>query len=325
MRCRLFLAILVAAVLLSGFSGIRAENRRPKDAAEPPFGKLTVQEQKAVDDVLKSWEQHSKSIERYRCQFQRWEYDPVFGPAHTFKTWSKGAIMYSVPDGSLLEVEETWRYRAAIKSDDELKYVKREGESAEHWICGRTYIWEFDHESRRLIGHKLPSHMQGRMIVGFCPFALVLQNALNPHEETVDGPLQLLAEADAERMKQRYWIRRQPVAEGAREYRLELHPKSSRHAKICQKMDVIIAQEDFLPKVLVVYDRNFDPGRNPARTTFVFEKRQTNWTLSSNQLNIFHRQFVEPEMPPGWKKVVIDTAGIVRLGELIADSYLEPR
>jgi len=308
MKRTLFFAILIAASL-NGYPDIRAENRRPKDETQPPFERLHLQEQKAVDDVLKSWEQHSKSIERYRCQFQRWEYDPVFGPAGAFKTWSKGVIMYSVPDGSIFEVEETWQYRAPVKSDDEPKYVKRVGESTEHWICGRTCIWEFDHESKRLIGRELPSHMQGRMIVGppifcfLCPLAL-LRNTPKSHEGIVEGPLQLLDKVDAEAMKQRYWIRRQPTAEGATDYRLEMYPKSSWDAMICQKMDVIFAQEDLLPKGVVIYDRNFNPRSNPARTVFLFEKRETNWKLPSNQSNAFKRQFLEPQVPLGWKKVV---------------------
>ncbi len=308
MKRMVFIAILIAASL-NGFPDIRAENARPKDETQPPFEKLTVQEQKVVDDVLESWEQHSKSIERYRCQFQRWEYDPIFGPARTFKTWSKGVIIYSVPDGSMFEVEETWHYRSASESDDDLKYVKREGESTEHWICDRTFIWESDHESKRLIGHKLPPHLQGRVIVGppiicfLCRLTLLLRNTSEPHE-AIAGQLQLLAEIDAERMKQRYWIRQQPVAEGAMDYRLEMYPKSSRDAMICQKMDVIIAREDFLPNGVVIYDRNFNPRSNPARTVFAFEERATNWELPSNQLNAFKRQFEEPQVPLGWRKVV---------------------
>jgi len=304
----LFFAILIAASL-NGHPDVRAENRRPKDEAQPPLERLPLQEQKAVDDVLKSWEQHSKSIERYRCQFQRWEYDPVFGPAGTFRTWSKGVIMYSVPDGSIFEVEETWQHRASVKSDDEPKYVKREGESTEHWICGRTYIWEFDHESKRLIGRELPPHMQGRMIVGppiscfFCSLTL-LRNTPKSHEGIVEGPLQLLDKIDAEEMKQRYWIRQQPAAVGAMDHRLEMYPKASRDAEICQKIDVILAKDDFLPRGVVIYDRNFDPRRNPARTVFLFEKRETNWVLPSNQLTAFKRQFSEPQVPLGWKKIV---------------------
>jgi len=67
---------------------------------------------------------------------------------------------------------------------------------------------------------------------------------------------------------------------------------------------VIIAQEDFLPKGLVIYDRNFDQRKNPARTTFTFEKRQTNWNMLLDQLQPWKSQFHKPKVPYGWKKVV---------------------
>ncbi len=307
MKRMLLRAILIAASL-NGSSDIRAENRRHNGEVEPPFERLPLHEQKAVGDVLRSWEQQSKSIERYRCQFQRWEYDPIFGPAQTFKTWSKGLITYSVPEGSVFRVEETRQYTSASESDDKPKYVKREDESTEHWVCGRACIWEFDHKSKTLIGRKLPPYLQGRMIVGpltfrfFCP-PILLRNPPKRHEG-IEGQLQLLSEVDAERLKQRYWIRPHAADGSAKAHRLELYPKSSRDAEICQKMDVVIAQEDSLPKGLVIYDRNFNPRSNPARTVFLFENRQTNWELPPNEPNAFKRQFSEPQVPHGWIKVV---------------------
>ena len=307
MNRRLCLGIVIVAVLLSGFPGAQAENRRPQTEAEPPFGELTAQQQKAVDDVLRFWEQRSKSVKRYRCQFQRWEYDPVFGPAQECKTWSKGVIMYFVPDRALFRVDEKWDYRAPTRPGEKAKHVKREVEPTEHWICEGTYIWEFDHRAKRLIQRELPPHMRGKAIIGppTCLFrytCFVLLNDPKPHEATVDGPLQFLFGIDAERIKERYWIRRKPVPEDALEYHLEMYPKSSPEMVNCQKMDVIIVEEDFLPKGLVIYHRNFDPHTNPARTTFLIEHRETNWNVSSNRLN--NRQVVEPSVPAGWKKVV---------------------
>jgi len=71
-----------------------------------------------------------------------------------------------------------------------------------------------------------------------------------------------------------------------------------------QKVHVIIAQDDFLPKGLVIFDRNFDSVRNPARSTFTFENREVNWSVALQQLNLFNREFYEPKPPFGWKKVV---------------------
>ena len=76
----------------------------------------------------------------------------------------------------------------------------------------------------------------------------------------VDGPLPFLFGANAERIKQRYWIRPLPVPKDVeKEYWLEAFPKTRQDAANYQKVHVIISQDDFLPKGLVIFDRNFDP------------------------------------------------------------------
>jgi len=284
MKRYFFLCIVLTSGLLGGVGTTQAQSRRPQPAIQPPFEPLTAQEQKYLDDVLNYWEQRSKSIERYRCEFQRWEYDPVFGPAGTFKTYSKGEIKYEAPDKGLFKVNEVWDYKAPAQRGEKAKYVKRDGESGEHWICDGNTIIELDPKAKRLIQRELPPHMRGKAIT--------------------DGPLPFLFGADTVKMKQRYWIRRLPVPEGAKEYRLQAYPKTRQDAVNYQKVDVIIAQEDFLPKGLVIYDRNFDQRKNPARTTFTFEKRQTNWNMLLDQLQPWKSQFHKPKVPYGWKKVV---------------------
>ena len=68
-----------------------------------------------------------------------------------------------------------------------------------------------------------------------------------------------------------------------------------------QRLHVIIDQAEFLPAGLVIFDRNFDRGRNPARTTFTFENLEVNWDDAEGT---FDREFGEPKVPEGWKKVV---------------------
>lgn len=280
--------IVVAMALPNGFCAAQAPYRGSQDrsrqaAVQPPFT-LNAQEQKAVDDVLNYWEQRSKSIQRYRCQFQRWEYDPVFGPPGTFKTFSRGEINYEAPDKGMFKVTEMWDYKASTTPREEPKYVKRDGESAEHWICDGNNIWEHDPKAKRLIQRELPPHLRGKAIS--------------------DGPLPFLFGADAQKIKDRYWIRRKPVPEGAKEYLLEAIPKTRKDAANFSMVHVVIAQEDFLPKGLIIFDRNLDPRQKPARTTFTFDKRETNWNILLDQLQPWKSKFYEPKVPFGWKKVV---------------------
>jgi TIGR03009 family protein len=249
-----------------------------------PFAPLSPEFQKFLDDVLNYWEQRSKSIERYRCTFERWEYDPVFGPRDTFKTYSTGLIKYSAPDKGLFQVEDILHYTPPAKQGDKPTYRKREGESGEHWICNGTSIFEHDHKNQQLIERELPPQMHGKAIT--------------------EGPLPFLFGAEAQKIKQRYWIRPLRVPDGVKEYWLEAWPKLRKDAANYQKIHVIIDQAEFLPKGLVIFDPNFDSRESPARTTFTFSEREMNWSIALQQLNIWNRYFYEPKTPLGWKKIV---------------------
>lgn len=290
---------VVAAVVLG--CGIQAElaaaqapaaNAAPGPSAVPPpppavapFPPLNAQEQKFLDDVLNYWEQRSKAVERYRCTFRRWDYDPVFGPGNTFKTYSDGSIKYSAPDKGMYKVENIQHWTAPTQAGGKPSYTKRPDEVGEHWICDGRSVFEHDFKNKQLIQRELPPQMQGKAIA--------------------EGPLPFLFGADAAKIKQRYWIHPLPVpADVKGEYWLEAFPKLRQDAVNYQKVHVIIAQDDFLPKGLVIFDRNFDAARNPARSTFTFENREVNWNVTLQALVPWGREFFEPATPLGWKKVV---------------------
>jgi TIGR03009 family protein len=257
----------------------------PPVAAALPFPPLSPGDQKFLDDVLNYWEQRSKTVERYRCTFQRFEYDPVFGPRNIYKTYSEGIIRYEVPDKGLFKVEKIKHFTPPTQPGQQPTYTTREGEMGEYWICDGRYVYEHDHKNKRLIQRELPPHMRGKAIA--------------------EGPLPFLFGAEAEKVKQQYWIRPLDVPQEAQDaIWLEAYPKTRKGAANFQKVHVVIDRKDFLPKGLVIFDRNFDPQRNPARTTFTFEKREVNWSETLQQVNIFRRSFYQPGVPLGWKKVI---------------------
>ena len=51
----------------------------------------------------------------------------------------------------------------------------------------------------------------------------------------------------------------------------------------------------------MIFDRNFDRGRNPARTVYAFENREVN---RDDAEGTFDQECGEPTLPEGWKKVV---------------------
>jgi len=283
------LGVIWGIVLLANLAAIPAVTlaQGPQQPAlgQAPFPPLPPEHQKFLDDVLKLWEQRSQAVQRYRCSFKRWEYDPVFGPRDTFKTYSEGVIKYASPDKGLFKIEKIMEYAAPAQAGGKPQFQQREGDSGEFWICDGKSVYEHDHKNKQLIQRELPPYMQGKAIA--------------------EGPLPFLFGADAAQIKERYWIRPLPMPKDVKgEYWLEAFPKTRQDAANYLKVHVIIDHQDFLPKGLVIFDRNFDPVRNPARSTFTFEQRETNWSIALQQLKFWGQEFFEPKVPLGWKKVV---------------------
>ena len=254
-------------------------------AAQTPFPPLPPQDQQFLDRVLTNWEQRSKAVDRYRCTFKRWEYDPVFGPPNTFKTYSEGLIQYQTPDKGMFKVDKYMDFVPPAQAGGKPGFMQRSGDVVEHWICDGESVFEHDYKTKRLIQRELPPEMRGKAIA--------------------DGPLPFLFSAEAEKIKRRYWVRPLQVPKDIQgEYWLEAYPKTRQDAANFQRVHVIIDQADFLPKGLVLFDKNFDARTNPARTTFTFESREVNWNIALDKVTFWKKQFFKPEPPPGWKKVV---------------------
>ena len=93
----------------------------------PNWIPLAPNHQQYLDQLLTFWEQKSSQTNRYRCTFKRWEYDPVFGPKDTFKTYSEGVIKYSAPDKGLFRVDTLLEYQAPRNPGDKPTYDAAEG------------------------------------------------------------------------------------------------------------------------------------------------------------------------------------------------------
>jgi len=263
-------------------------SRRGEAQGEPqaPFGPLSPEHQQYLDQILEYWEYSSSKIERYRCRFQRWEYDPVFGPRDTHKTFSEGVIKYAAPDKGLFQVERTLHYAPPKRGGEEPQYVERANEHGEFWICDGQSVFEFDYANETLKERELPPGLRGKAIV--------------------DGPLPFLFGAKAESIKQRYWVRVVTPLEAEGEYWLEAYPKTRHDAANYKKVEVIIDEHDFLPKALQIYDVNYDPRTQPTRTVLAFKDREINWReFDLDPLKLFTREFHRPEKPRGWKKLFI--------------------
>lgn len=258
--------------------GPAANGPAPNRAASgvPDFVPLAAEHAKYLDDILKFWEHTTSKTERYRCVFNRWEYEPKL------KTYSEGVIKYSAPDKGLFRVESTKILVPPTQPGGDPEWKLDDQGFREHWVCDGKSIFEFDHLNKQLKQRRLPPEMQGKQIA--------------------EGPLPFLFGAKRDQLHARFWMRvLKPKAPN--EFWIEAWPKHRSDAANFKYLQVILAEQDFLPKGMVLFHRN------DHQTTFEFKQRETNWSMLGHQLNPFLREFFEPQTPRGWRKVVEPLGG----------------
>src|SRR6185437_5619461 len=128
---------------------------------------LNVQEQNNVDLVLRQWQQTGAQVKTFECGFTVWTYNAAFGPG---------------PDKPMRTENGVLRYAQPDKG-----MYKIESDGGEHWLCDGKAIYEFRYSTKQLIENRLPPQLQGKAIA--------------------DGPLPFVFGIDANKLKQRYWIR----------------------------------------------------------------------------------------------------------------------
>jgi TIGR03009 family protein len=255
---------------------------RPPMQPRSPFPPPSPEQAQLLERVLASWEDRSSKIQCYRCTFQRWEYDSVFGPKDTYNTYGEGVIQYAMPDKGLFRVDKTMKYTPQ-PAGEKPQYVAQDESTRQQWICDGNAVIELNYAKREMIRRALPPEMQGKAIA--------------------DGPLPFLFGAKAAKIKERYWVRLVTPDHVSGEYHLEARPKTLEDAANFKFVVVVLDQQEFLPSRLVVYDVNFRPGQNESRTSFQFNHREVNAKDLLSKLNLFHREFYEPALPSGWKKI----------------------
>lgn len=275
--------VLVATSLANGQQqfGPRVADARQAQAQQRPQGApdwfpLHPALQKHTDDVLAFWEHHSGKIERYRSDFQRWEYDRANFHVKEAQTYATGKIMYAQPDKGLFEV--TALQQGQRKEDGTIGYEEQKATEFEKWICDGTTVFEFDHRNKQLIERGLPPEMQGKQIV--------------------EGPLPFLFGAKKAQIEARYWVRVNPNPPKQGVFWLEAVPKQREDAANFRQIDIVIPDnKEFLPEAIILYHRG------GTQTTFQFANRETNWNDLAEKLVIWNRAFFNPATPSGWKRV----------------------
>jgi TIGR03009 family protein len=259
----------------------------PQAAAQlppvPPQFQLNAIEQAYLDQMLAKWETESGKINTFRCPFDRWEYNPTFGPgANIPLNKDKGDLSYQKPDKGSFEITEINKWQAkpippggAPPAQAQGDWAKQPDAIGEHWVCDGTSIYEYRSEQKQLVERPIPKELQGKSIV--------------------DGPLPFLFGAEAAKLKQRYWMRieQQPNND---EIWLQSMPKFQADAANYQQVNVILDRQQFLPKAMEVVLPNGD------KHVYMFHLADSSVNTTIDRLNNF--LFERPHTPLGWKRVV---------------------
>ncbi len=151
-----------------------------------------------------------------------------------------------------------------------------EGPRPEHWICDGQSVFEYNFQKKQLIEYKLPAELRGKAIS--------------------DGPLPFLFGADAQKLRQRYYLRvtAQP---SQNEVWLEAYPMFQRDAANFRRAELIL--RDMQPHGLKIYSPN---GKNS--TSYLFENICVNESNPLSPLQFFRSNPFHATTPRGWQKLV---------------------
>lgn len=170
----------------------------------------------------------------------------------------------------------------------EIKYVQPDkglyrihASGGEYWICDGKAIYEFNSTKKELIENRLPPELQGKSIS--------------------DGPLPFVFGVDAEKLKQRYWVRIITPSDRKGEVWLQAYPRHRQDAANFQRVEIILSDKELMPYALQLFEPAADT-RGETRKVYTFGNLKVNSRLHLIQdwMNVF----VAPQTPLGWQRIV---------------------
>ena len=278
-----------------------AQQTRPTNQAITPITKTMAPEWYAtlsndhnqfLNTLLDYWQQKSDKIQRYHCQFRRYDYDT------TFCNWRdprdnrlaaasimSGEIRFAAPDKASYETLQVHDFGGPPKNagEDPIYVARSTKTNREKWICDGKSIHEYDFENKKLYETEIPAEMQG--------------------EGLVNSPIPFLFGASKEDILNRFWVRIITPEGAQNEYWLEAVPKKIEDARNYKKLELVLSRDElFLPIMLHVYAPNYNPKENNFTSRlFEFNNRKVNDSLTG--FKNFLGFFVRPSKPIGWERV----------------------
>lgn len=197
----------------------------------------------------------------------------------------KGELTYSKPDKGSFQITEISTYKQVPPPTNQPNaaaqgsWVVQTDAIGEHWVCDGKSVYEYRNDQKQVIERPIPPELQGQAIV--------------------DGPLPFLFGADANKLKQRYWMKVDNGNKDTSKIFLTALPKFQAQAANFSQVDLILDRQLNLPQAMRVTMPNQDRhvymfDLSTAKTNAVFDRLQ-------------QALFQKPSIPIGYKHVLEQT------------------
>ena len=273
-----FVSSLLFVVLLT--SAVPGQQQPPVQP-QAPF-QLNQIESAFLDQVLLNWENQSGKIETFRCPFERWEYNPVFGPSMQIP-FSKdlGEVSFQKPDKASFQITHVNRLENPPAANQgqpvtpqQAKWIPQSNIVGEHYVCDGKNVYEYRHDQKQLMVRPIPQDMQGQAIV--------------------DGPLPFLFGAKAEKLKQRYWLKVQDQPDTTQIWLLAF-PKFQSDKANYNQVRLSLDRASMMPRAMEMH------LPDKSRQTYIFDLGKVSVNAPFQKLK---NLFQAPRTPFGWKRIV---------------------
>jgi TIGR03009 family protein len=222
---------------------------------------LSQSEINALENLLADWEKRNKEIHVLESKFFRWRYDAIFGDAKKQPPPEEGNLRFAGPDKAWMRIEA------------------KDAKLSEQWLCDGRAVFQWDYTNKVVTEWIMPPEMQGKGIG--------------------DGPLPFVFGIEAQKLKQRYFMRIVTPPNVQNEVWLEAYPKYQRDAANYSKVEVILelvgAGRTLFPFAIQVYAPN-------GKDRIVYQLQNPKINPRQPILELFGPDPWKPSISFGWSK-----------------------
>ncbi len=252
----------------------------------PAFVPLSPESDRMLKSLLGKWQNATQGIERYKCDFLRWQFDMTkISDPKIYHTAARGVVRYMAPDKGMFRVDELKFVRKDPRDPQADWQLHADPEQfGEYWICDGNSVYLYDRTQKKATKYTLPPEMQGKQVF--------------------NSPLPFFFGVDAQKIEQRFWVNPLPdaVVNEKPVHVLDVYPKTQADAVNYHHVRVYLDQAESLPVAIEVCMPNWTEEK-PNREFFEFRNRNTNWNLLDKikEMSIFKEEFIPKEPPAGWQ------------------------